>query len=743
MNDLEIIWPGGSAQFAPADSPVLVGRSAESAVPLDQGSVSRRHLELEWTGSAWSVTDTSTHGTFDPIGVKLSPRWTVSTDTTVRVGGTEGVELQFRLVRQAAAAGAPPQSAELGGNSNGVSSLGAAAPLASSPVARPEPIASGLGQPSGESPRTAPEVGSLEGANGLGAPAQAPEPHLDPAPSRPGQLFNNDPKPVSPVEQPGYSPPATPPATPERAAGLGSGQFFDDVAPPVPESLPSSPAAPPANPPGQFFNDAPATPAQPSTPQVPQAFPAQDSGVAAPLPQSADAPLGLSPQPLEPQPSSPGTGGIGAGLIGTPDLPPRPDVIGAPAPVVPGQPQFAGPGALGAPGATSTVISDDILRLSADGEDYSFSPGTEITIGRDPSCLIQLDERHSLVSRRHLKIQHSGDGWWLEDFSSKGTFIDNRRMKGRYKAQGAFVANLGDNDAGTPVRIVTAGEHKAPSNNNWPLIAALAALVLIPILGVIYLVTRSNDNAPQSLANAKQATVMLIGSEAEGSGTGFFVSDDLIITNQHVESISPRLLVAVSRVEDDPAVVEYATRFVAKHPYLDIAVLQVTNKAEVDENGTLRISDEVAGDIDLPALDIGDSNEIKLGDVVATTGFPDRSSIIISDQAGDVKLPAVTAAQGEASNFNTWPGCGGESAEVFVPAGSPEGVGCSTDGDVDKAVIVSTFVSGEGASGSPVLLNNEVVAVVYAGDPEEANSSLSITSAAFSEWLDGVIAASS
>ncbi|MGI9594672.1 MAG: FHA domain-containing protein, partial [Acidimicrobiales bacterium] len=98
MQDLEIIWPDGVARFSVADSPIHLGRSSEAAVPLTEGSVSRRHLVLDWDGSTWIATDSSTHGTFDPIGVRLASRWHLATDSTIRLGGVEGVQVQIRPV---------------------------------------------------------------------------------------------------------------------------------------------------------------------------------------------------------------------------------------------------------------------------------------------------------------------------------------------------------------------------------------------------------------------------------------------------------------------------------------------------------------------------------------------------------------------------------------------------------------------------------------------------------------------
>ena len=409
--------------------------------------------------------------------------------------------------------------------------------------------------------------------------------------------------------------------------------------------------------------------------------------------------------------------------------------------------------------SASAAFADGMIQLSIDGRDYTFAPGTEVTVGRDPSCLVAIDERHSLVSRRHLKISHRDGAWWIEDFSSKGTFVDGRAISGPYKAEGAFMTQLGDDDAGTPLRIQTSGEHRAPRRQNLGILAAIAAVALIAIVA-LFLVLRGGgddtestetgsapldggasdegaapaatdvpDTSAADLAAAKQATVLLLAEE--GLGSGFFVADNLILTNQHVAALAPALLVGVSRNTDDPAVFEYEAVTLAVHPYLDIAVLELS--AALDGGSDVN-SPGIA------AAPIGDSSGLVLGDDVFSTGFPANLSVISADDMGEVLLPPVGTTSGEAANFAIWPGCSNPTSESFIPEGSPPGVGCSPDGDVERAVVITTFASGQGASGSPVFSDGDVVAVVFAGPLDEANAGRNITTNAFSSWLDEIIA---
>ena len=644
MQDLEITWPGGASRFTVADSPVRLGRSSEAAVPLTEGSVSRRHLELTWDGQAWIASDSSTHGTFDTAGERLAPQWLVSSDATLRLGGVEGVEVHLR-----------PLPADHGS---------------------PAPVPAG----------------------GAGDPTAIDGDPL-PAPSPPAILSD-----LAPVGHDAANG-AAGPGPIEVAPGSDQGETAD------PRRAPLFPAS------------------------------AERHG-----PASSAAPAGLF------------AGRDATAHQGTVDRsapPARPSVrleSGPPGPTGPPpvdgargeQPTFLSPGPTGGHPAVnlnpnSTIISDSTLRLNVGGQDYSFLPGAEVTVGRDPSCLVRLDERHSLVSRHHLRITFDNDAWWLEDFSSKGTYIDSKRLKKPYKAEGAFIANLGDDDAGTPMRVITAGEHRAPRNNNAVVIAALAAAALLPLLILAFLLTRGGGpNGEPDFETAKRSTVMLFGLDG-GQGSGFLVADDLILTNQHVAVLSPQMLVGVSRQADQPAQIEYATELVANHPFLDLAVLRISNRAAMTADGPV-ISADPVGDIDLPAVAIGDSSEVTLGDRVFNTGFPGRLSITSTDDAGDLRLPAVVATSGEAANFAIWPGCSNPDFELYIPSDSPPGVACSAGGDLENGVLLSSFFSsGQGSSGSAVYHENKVVAVVYAGAAEEDNATLSITSAVFADWLQEII----
>jgi pSer/pThr/pTyr-binding forkhead associated (FHA) protein len=679
MQELEITWPGGTARFGVADSPIQIGRSSEAAIPLTASSVSRQHLSLVWTGSTWTASDRSTHGTFDPIGVKLAPEWNLPPATTIRLGGPEGVEVHIEALGDN---GGPRPGGGLLTDAL-ADPVPASSPSVLDPGVETElPRRSGLANDGAANPAT-------ESGGGTGGVLEKFFDKADrsaPTPEQSDPLFP-DAKPDPSLRHVGGGVPSPP--IPKPDSGL------------TPGSSSNTGFSPGSNP------DAPSI-----LSDVPSAAPSPVNGDAVAAPAGANQSQSPNPAPMD-------------------------FAAGEP-------PVNADAGETGAQGAVaigpnSTIISDSTLRLSVAGQDYSFLPGAVVTIGRDPSCLVQLDERHSLVSRHHLRITFDNDSWWLEDQSSKGTFVDGRRIKKPYKAVGAFVANLGSEDAGTPLRVITAGEHRQPRNRAALLVAATLVAALGLLGFVAFQLTQDEPVAGEpDFESAKLSTVMLFGLQG-GQGSGFFVSDDLILTNQHVADLSPQMLVGVTREPDQPAQIEYATELVANHPFLDISVLRISNKVSSGPDGQT-ISSEPVGEIGIEPVSIGDSADVTIGDRVFNTGFPGRLSITSETEAGDLRLPAVVATSGEAANFSIWPGCSNPDSSLFIPEDSPDGVTCSPSGDLDDGVLLASFFSsGQGSSGSAVFHENAVVAVVYAGAADENNATLAITTAVFDEWLDEII----
>jgi len=713
MHDLDITWPGNQARFTPDDSPIRVGRSPEAAIILTEPSVSRRHLEFVWSGLGWTANDYSTHGTFDPIGVRLSPKWTVGTDTTIRLGGSEGIELKIVLltIRQTTDSPVQQRPPSVNATPDKQFDLGAvsSAPPAS-PQIRPTPlepkplVESGAAQPSlagsgahANSPLNTPDspTGGL-----FGSPPS--EPSVKPADQGSHSLFGESPQPAFAGSQQSAQGLA-------RSQGVGPAQLWEQRTPSQtpPEAEQETPMSPLPAPPKLGVDidlRDPSPPHLESPAELPQpgTDPAANLDLIDPSLAASHPPIGQDQDSLDAASARSGTGVTGS--------------------------------------ASATTITDSTLRISVDGNDYVFMPGTEVTVGRDPSCLVAIEERHSLVSRRHLKLVFRDNCWWIDDYSSKGTFVDGRQISGPYRAEGAFVASMGDDEAGTPMRIITAGEHQAPRQRQNLLVYVAIGILALVALGALILALQSHIgdsptsdseiNASGDLDKAKQATVLLLSGN--GLGSGFFVTENLIVTNQHVSAIDETLHVAVSRSTDEPASIEYLAETVALHPFLDIALLKLTE----DNDGNPVTSSG------LTPLVVASDLDVTLGDKVYSTGFPNQLSPISSSDDSSISLPAVSVTSGEAANFFQWPGCSNPSQGEFIPEGSPPGVQCSPDGDVAKAIMFTTLFSGQGASGGPVFKENgsEVIAVVFAGPQGQARAGRNISSNTFNKWLDEAIA---
>ena len=585
MHDLEITWPGGRLRFSPDDSPVLIGRSSSAAVVVPQGTVSRRHLTMNWNGRSWQAEDTSTHGSYDPIGVRLSSSWTLGTDVVVRLGSPRGVELSMRLITRAideqilrdpyADPDSPPTVVDFG------------------PPPRPEPSAG--------------SAGLLRVSDGGDHHDFQPEPVAGSA----GAFARMD-------DESGYDSRAFSPAS-EQLVEMGDMSRSEQWA--TREASSGQPVALDEHGSGtdDLVDDGPVVDLRNGSPVVGLDGSRFDQGSDADGHQStiigADRydsdPMDWSNPPNQPLDLSMGRGPYDGDGFGGNEPPP----FGDPAPD-----QSYSPAA--------TFVETDTLRLQIDGEDYVFLPGHEVTIGRDPSCLVTVDERHSLVSRRHLRFVHSQGTWWLEDASSKGTYIHGRRLNRPYKAEGAFIAQLGDPAAGTQLRVVTSGQHRQPTNRAGLAIAAVAATALVIAAIVAWLVLQGDESQAEALATAKQSTVMLLSES--GHGSGFFVSRSMIVTNQHVAAMADQLVVAVSPKVDEPAEIRYIATLVENHPFLDIAVVRITNEATINDAGSVTIGDP-ADSADVSLLQLGDSSAVTIGDPVEQHRIP-RSILGLEQQ---------------------------------------------------------------------------------------------------------------
>ena len=121
-----------------------------------------------------------------------------------------------------------------------------------------------------------------------------------------------------------------------------------------------------------------------------------------------------------------------------------------------------------------------------------------------------------------------------------------------------------------------------------------------------------------------------------GSGT-ILTSSGMILTNAHVASPASQgepdmepdaLAIAIIESVDKPAVPSYLAKVLAVDGYLDLAVIQIVSTMDgtsVDSNS-----------LKFPFVELGDSNQIHVGDHVNIFGFPGIGGDTITFTEGSV-----------------------------------------------------------------------------------------------------------
>lgn len=128
-----------------------------------------------------------------------------------------------------------------------------------------------------------------------------------------------------------------------------------------------------------------------------------------------------------------------------------------------------------------------------------------------------------------------------------------------------------------------------------------------------------------------RATVLIEAGDARGSGT-IISPQGYILTNYHVvgdienRTIAPQIRVGVVRFVDQPPRLDYLAEVVEGDPNLDLAIIRITRTA----NG------QPIGNVTFPAVPIGDSNKLIVGDPIYVFGFQGTGGLTISFSSGVV-----------------------------------------------------------------------------------------------------------
>ncbi|MGQ9553603.1 MAG: trypsin-like peptidase domain-containing protein [Anaerolineae bacterium] len=224
---------------------------------------------------------------------------------------------------------------------------------------------------------------------------------------------------------------------------------------------------------------------------------------------------------------------------------------------------------------------------------------------------------------------------------------------------------------------------------------ALALLVLLPLFSPVAEALGRRDT--QRLM--KSVVQLIAADEGRGgriipkwSGSGTIISSDgLILTNCHVAL--PRamydnsdldydlLIVALTTRSDEPPQPTYIAEVVQYDPDLDLAVLRVSQ--------TMDGTPVDAQELNLPAVSLGDSDALEIGDALYIFGYP------------GIGGETITFTSGNVSGFSSERGIRGRAwikTDASVAGGNSGGAGINEQGEL---VGVPTQF-GSGGNGAPV-----------------------------------------
>lgn len=258
----------------------------------------------------------------------------------------------------------------------------------------------------------------------------------------------------------------------------------------------------------------------------------------------------------------------------------------------------------------------------------------ELTIGRDPSCLLALkdDDR---VSRRHAVVVPAGDGWVLRDAGSgngtwtSGKFGHRERVSGdlplrdgsEFEAGGSKLRFTAPPSAAS-TSVAAAPGRAAGQSRSRRLAVPLGGLAVGGAFSAlaIALGATGGDGAAcgesEAAAAIRPSTVWVLALDEKGAvaqtGTGFVLREDgYILTNRHVvlgakDEPLPSFQVVFPGDER-----ELPAQLVKFDEFVDLALIKA------------------AGIPDLEPIAWGNASKLRNGDGVVASGFP-----IPSDPSG-------------------------------------------------------------------------------------------------------------
>ena len=232
------------------------------------------------------------------------------------------------------------------------------------------------------------------------------------------------------------------------------------------------------------------------------------------------------------------------------------------------------------------------------------------TIGRAPESDVGLPY-DSEVSRYHAEIRREGAALVLYDRNSRNkTFVNNAQItrhilqEGDRVRVGNSVLRLQSGSLWVPDEAVTRAATAGPASI-LPAVLGIVGLLIV-LIAVLWFVVPRREPPLQ--------TVVAVTGGATTSGSGTIVdSRGLILTaNSVVGGHSAPRVGLITRPEVPPTT-WFETRVVVADPNLDLAVLVISNQIS---------GEPISGPLNLPALSLGDSDELVEGEHLEVIGCP-------------------------------------------------------------------------------------------------------------------------
>lgn len=235
--------------------------------------------------------------------------------------------------------------------------------------------------------------------------------------------------------------------------------------------------------------------------------------------------------------------------------------------------------------------SDRSLRITCGDRTHVFAFGAAVSIGRGADNDVRSESL--VVSRHHLRFTTEGTDWFAEDLGSqRGTWVDGRRVAGRFPVAGSFSIWLGGVGAGEEVGVVTAGEHRLPDR------VATTTTVFTDLVGSTSLLARIGDPAADSFFRDHATALIAVASEHDGeivknTGDGLMVVFHAAVSALDATAAMQRAVQAGLAARDVSMRVGAATGDAAREvgDWFGVPVVQAARLCAAAEGGRILVAE--------------------------------------------------------------------------------------------------------------------------------------------------------